>query len=340
LADGYGGEEAGLLATFKKCREGGGGFFSMTTDNRTLLQKADLALSDLTAGGLLKPAQAQRFIRILIDEAILLKLATVVPMKAPKQLIEKIRFGSRILRAGNEAVALTQAERAKPDLSLVELDAQLFKAEVRLSTESTEDSIERGNFKQTVMELMAERIALDMDDVVWNGDLSSLDPFLAKFNGVRKSVTSNLVDAATTRTNKTMLRDSLKAMPSEFLRNKKMMRFLTSIDSEIDYRDSLAERATVVGDKFLEQDAPVMYSGVPMIPVPVAPENLGSGPNYTTEMVFTDPKNVNVGIWRNIRVETDKDISAGVLIIVATLRFDQKLAEETAAVKVQNVLVA
>lgn len=313
----------------------------MTTDNRTILQKADLALSDLTNdGGLLQPAQAQRFIRILIDEAILLKLATVVPMKAPKQLLEKIRFASRILRAGTEAVALTGAERAKPDLSLVELDAQLFKAEVRLSNETTEDSIERGNFKQTVMELMAERIALDMDDVVWNGDTASADPFLAKFNGVRKQVTSNLVDATLARTNKTLLRDALKAMPSEFLRNKKMMRYLTSIDSEIDYRDSLAERATVVGDKFLEQDAPVMYSGVPMIPVPVAPENLGTGPNYTTEMVFTDPKNINVGIWRNIRVETDKDISAGVLIIVATLRFDTKLAEETAAVKVQNVLVA
>ena len=36
------------------------------TDNRTILQKADLALADLTAGGwLLKPAQSQRFMRLL-----------------------------------------------------------------------------------------------------------------------------------------------------------------------------------------------------------------------------------------------------------------------------------
>jgi len=71
----------------------------------------------------------------------------------------------------------------------------------------------------------------------------------------------------------------------------------------------------------------------------VAPEDLGGG-NDSTEMILTDPKNVNVGIWRNIRVETDKDVSAGVVIIVATLRFDTKLAEEPAAVQVQNVLVA
>lgn len=307
--------------------------------NKTLLQKADLALADLIAdGGYLQPAQAQRFMRLLINEAVVLKQATVVPMKSPKQLIEKIRFASRILRAGTEATALTLDQRAKPDLGMVELDAKLFKAEVRLSYEVLEDNIERGNFRQTVMELMAERIALDMDEVVWNGDTASLDPFLAQFNGVRKQITSNLVDALGQRTNKVLFRDALKDMPSEYLRNKRAMRFLTSVDSEIDYRDSLAERATVVGDRFLEQDAPVMYSGVPVMSVPVCPENLGVATNKT-EIVLTDPKNINVGIWRNIKVETDQDISAGVLIIVATLRFDTKLAEEQAAVKIQNVLV-
>lgn len=311
----------------------------MTTKNRTLLEKADLALSDLqTDGGYLQPAQAQKFMRILIDEAVLMKLATVVPMRAPKQLIEKIRFGNRILRAGNEAVALTVAERAKPDLSLVELDAQLFKAEVRLPNEVLEDSIERGNFRSTVMELMAERIALDMDDVILNGDTASADPFFAKFDGVRKQVVSNLVDAAGVRANKTLFRDAIKALPSEFLRNKRSMRFLLSNDAETDYRDALSERATVVGDRFLEQDAPVMYSGVPIVPVPVMPEDLGGGSNYS-ESVFTDPKNIQVGVWRQLRVETDKDVSAGVLIIVATLRFDTKLAHEPATVKIQNILV-
>src|SRR3972149_4628316 len=54
-------------------------------DNRTVLGKADLALADLTAGGgLLQPAQAQKFIRILIDESVILKQGTVVPMKSPK----------------------------------------------------------------------------------------------------------------------------------------------------------------------------------------------------------------------------------------------------------------
>ena len=309
-------------------------------DNRTILEKADLALADLTAGGgLLQPAQAQKFIRILIQESVVLKMSTVVPMRSPKQLIEKIRFGGRILRAGTESAALAVGDRVKPDLGSVELDAQLFKAEVRLNNEVLEDSIERGALRQTIMQLMGESISRDMDEVIVQGDTASGDAFLAKLDGILKQATSNLVDAAGATTNKSIFRDMLKAMPSEFLRNRKQLRYMTSVDSEIDYRDSLAERATMVGDKFLEQDAPVAYSGIPVVDVPLFPENLG-GLNDSTNVVLTDPKNVNVGIWRNIRLETDKDISEGVLIIVATMRFDVKFAEETAVVKAINVKVA
>lgn len=308
-------------------------------DNRTVLEKADLALADLTAGGgLLQPAQAQKFIRILIDESVILKQGTVVPMKSPKQLIEKIRFGGRILRAGAEAAAVPVADRSKSDLSQVELDAQLFKAEVRLNNEVLEDSIERGQLRQTIMQLMAEAISRDIDEVIIRGDTTSPDPFLAKLNGLLKQATSNIVDAQNQSTNKGIFRDMLKSMPSAFLRNKREMRFFTSVDSEIDYRDSLAERATVVGDKFLEQDEPVAYSGVPIMDVPLFPENLGAG-NNTTNVLLTDPKNVNIGIWRNIRVETDKLVSEGVLIIVATMRFDVKYAEQSAVVKAINVKV-
>ncbi len=307
------------------------------SDNQTFLQKADLALSDITTnGGLLQPAQAQKFMRVLIKEAVILKLATVTPMRSPKQLIEKIQFGSRILRAGNEAAALPVADRSKVVTSEVELDAKLFKAEVRLNNEVLEDSIERGQLRQTIMQLMAERIATDMDEVIIQGDTASSDRFLARFDGMLKQATSHVVDEGLGFATKQTFRNLIKAMPSEFQRNKKDLRYLTSIQAELDYRDSLAERGTVAGDRFLTEDVPVLYGGVSVVGVPLFPENLGSGTN-TTDVVLTDPKNVNVGIWRNIRVETDKLVSEGVLIIVATLRFDVKFQHEPAVVKGINV---
>lgn len=308
------------------------------TDNRSILEKADLALADLTSGGgLLQPAQAQKFLRIMIDESVIMGDAVVVPMRSHKQQIDKIRFSGRVLRAGSEATALPVGDRSKPDLSQVELDAQLFKGEVRLSNEVLEDSIERQELRQTIMTLMAEAIARDMDEVIVNGDTGSADPFLAKFDGMLAQATSNVV-AAGGSLNKDVFRDMLKSMPSEFLRNKRAMKFYTSVDAELDYRDFIADRGTVLGDKFLEQEAPLQYSGIPIMDVPLFPETLGGG--NETNVILTDPKNINVGVWRNIRVETDKLVSEGVLIIVATLRFDMKYAEETAVVKATGVTVS
>ena len=73
--------------------------------------------------------------------------------------------------------------------------------------------------------------------------------------------------------------------------------------------------------------------------VPLFPEDIGTS-NHCTDAILIDPKNINVGVWRDITIETDKLISEGVLLIVATLRFDMKLIEETAAVKATNVKVA
>lgn len=308
-------------------------------ENRSLLEKADLALADLlTGGGLLVPAQAQKFIRILIEESKLLGMCTVTPMKAPKQLIEKIRFGSRIMRAAQEATALALADRSKPDLTKVELDAKECKAEVDLNNSVLEDSIERDELRQTIMQLMGEAISRDVEELVVGGDTTSSDPYLALFNGVLKAATSNIVNAAASPTNKSIFRDMLKTMPSAFLRNKNLMRFFTSVDSEIDYRDSISDRGTAAGDNALSNAAPVGYSGIPVVDIPLFPENGGVSGNQTN-IVLTDPKNINVGIWRQIRIETDKDVRKGVLIIVATMRLDFKYIEETAVVKAIGVRV-
>ncbi len=309
-------------------------------DNRTLLEKADLALADITAGGgILLPAQAQKFMRLLIKQSVLMQMATVVPMPAPKYQVAKVKFGSRILRPGKEGVALAPADRSKPELSFLELDAQLFKAEVQLTDEVLEDNIERGELRQTILEMIAEAAGRDMEEIIINGDKTSADPFLATLDGILKQSSSHVVDAGGALLTKNILRDMLKLLPAEYLRDKKAMMFLMSVDGDLEYRNGLAERATVGGDKFLEEDAPVLYSGVPVVPIPLFPDNLGPTGNNSVALLC-NPKNIHVGIWRQIRVETFRDIAAGVLRIVATLRFDCKYSEELASAKAVNLGVA
>lgn len=310
------------------------------TDNRTLLQKADMQLSDLlTDGGALVAEQAQKFVRLLIEESVILPLATVKPMRSKKQLIEKVRFASRILRAGTEATPLSAGDRVKPDTSKVELDSKLFRGQVNLSNEVLEDNIEQGSFRQTVMELMGEAISRDIDEIGVQGDTASADPFLAQFDGMLAAATSNAVGGGGNPIGSDDLKAAIKAMPAEFIRNKRKLRFFTSVDAETDYRDTLSARDTVAGDRFLQEDTPIMYSGIPLIDVPLFPEDLGGG-NNETNIILTDPKNLMFGIWRKITMETDKDIESGVLKIVASLRMDFKYVEETAVVKVTAVTVS
>ena len=72
-----------------------------TTSNRSLLEKADLAIADLTAGGgILKPTAAKRFLRLLIKQSVLMQWVTAVPMSAPEQSFPRIKFGDRYLHIG------------------------------------------------------------------------------------------------------------------------------------------------------------------------------------------------------------------------------------------------
>lgn len=312
--------------------------------NRSILAKADLALADITGNnGVLQPAQARAFMRLLVKQSKVMDMATVTPLRAPKQLINKIRFTERVLRAGSEGVALPEADRSKPDLTNVEHDAKLFKAEVRITDEVLEDNIESDGLRNTIMTVLAEAMARDIDEVVVQGDNTSTDPFLAQFDGMLELAATNVVNAGTVTINKSIFRDMLKTMPSEWLRNKAALRFLTSVNAEIDYRDSLSDRMTITGDRALagigESAAAVGYSGIPVLDVPMFPEDLGGGTN-TTDIILTDPKNIDIGIWRKFKIETDKDVRRGQLIVVVTTRFDFLYQEELAVVKATNVKVS
>lgn len=306
-------------------------------ENRDIIQKADFLLANLAPGGLLQPAQADRFIRLAIDASRLLQLMTRVTMKSPKEDREKIRYGSRALRKGTEAAALSLADRAVPETSKVQLDAELVKAETRISFEAMEDSIEQGNFEDTIRDTLAERISLDLEDLAVNGDTALGTGLLSTLDGFRKQATTNVVNAGGATLARPVLKDTLKTMPSEFRRDKRALRYATADEAVIDYQESIGDRATALGDDQVQAMEARPFMGVELVDVPVFPTNLGGGTNET-EMLLTDPGNMLFGVWRNIRMDTDKDVSAGVMIIVMSARVDFKFAHEPAAVKTTGII--
>lgn len=309
-----------------------------SNSNQHFIQKAQISVADLTSsGGLLVAEQAKEFMEILIEESVAAGLATVVPMSSPTYEISKMGFTSRVLRGATEGVALTEADRVKPELGKVQLTSKEFIAEARIPYQVVEDNVANGSFVDYAMRLLAKAVARDMEDVIINGDTASSDTLYAKLDGILKQASTLVINAGGVRLTKGLLKQATQTLPSRFLRSQKNMVFMTSKNAALDYVDSLSNRATPLGDAKITQAAVGEYGGYPVTAIPMFPENLGVGTNMTS-LLFVDPKNVHIGIQRDIRVETDRDISARELKIVTTMRFDVKFQHEPALVKVTNIL--
>lgn len=321
------------------------------SSNASLLRKADLAIDDLRAdGGELLPEQGAAFIRKLIQQPTLIRECRIVEMNASKRKINKIGFGKRIMRKATSAVALTPAQRAKPTTEQLELDTKEQIAEVRLPYDVLEDNIERamsanneasnsgpGGLRQTLIELIAERAALDTEELALLGDkayVNAADPdeqaYLNQLDGwMKRGLTDgHRVDAGNATISKELFKAGLKAMPTQYQRNKTQLRHFVSVNNATEYRDTLANRGTGLGDQMVQNDAPLMSFGSRVQEVALMPEANG---------LFTDPKNLIFGIQRQVSMEFDKDITARVYIIVLTMRVDFQVEEPDALVAYEKI---
>ncbi len=331
--------------------------------NQKLIQKADFSVANLTAGGgLLNPEQANRFVRKLIQESILIREVRTVEMRSPQRKINKIQFNKRILRVAASATALANAaadatvpfdavaeaaSRAKPLTEQIQLDTTEYIAQVDIPYDVLEDNIEGGNigtrtdnsgsnsgggFLETLMALMAERVSLDLEELIINGDtaLAAADPYLGSQDGYIKRIQSlgNVSDHGAALIDKTLFRDGMLALPDQYMRNMGAMRHYVSFDQETRYRDSLADRATSVGDQSVQGRIAVTPFGVPVQSVSLMPNDKG---------IFTNPLNLIWGVQRAVHMEWDKDITSRVIKMVVTVRAAIQVEETDAAVVYVNI---
>ena len=310
------------------------------------VQRADLALADLTAnGGVLDPEHQNTFFRKIIDEPTVIKQVRQQQMGAPEMRIPKIGFGSRVLRpapntgqggfddTNNNDRYLAAALRAKPDFGQVELKTTEYIAEIHLHDDLLEDNIEKEAMADTIMTLLAERVALDLEELLILGDkgmLAGLDPdgYLRTADGILKMANANIVDANAAPVSINVYNDMKKAMPTRYRRNLSTLRYLNSMDVESDYRVQVAARGTALGDAILTGSAPLPVLGTPLQGVALMPETSG---------LLIDPKNVIFGIQRNVRIERQRDIRARSWIIVLTMRVGFAIEEKEAIVRLDDL---
>lgn len=325
----------------------------MSMSNNELVRRADLALSDLSGtGGILQPEQSNRFIDMVQEQPTILNQARLIRMNSPQMNVNRLGFGSRIMKAAVQAggfndggglVAggvndryLQEADRSKPTTAQISLNTKELMAEIHIPYEVLEDNIEGngGNgagastFEAHIMRLIAERAAQDLEEWALDGDTLSGDAYLATNDGLLKQATSNVVDNLSAGISPDLFESGMLAMPQKYLRNLSALRHWVTVQDDIRYRANVAKRATGYGDSSLTETGRLVAYGIPVEPAPLMAASTG---------LFTFPQNILFGVQRNIMIETDKDIRSRQIIIVLTIRADVLFDDEPAVVKYTNI---
>ena len=208
-------------------------------------------------------------------------------------------------------------------------------AEVNLPYEVLEDNIEGGaidntRFQATVLDKLAERIRIDIEDVMINGDTGSGDAFLAERDGVLKLTTSNVVNNSGAALDAVTFNEMVQTLPDKFKRVIQRYKFYVAHNKALQYMMQVAQRQTGLGDAVLVGGQGVNFApfGIPMTGVASMP---------SAQALMIDPSNILFGVQRNMRLEFAKDTRERVLIMVFTMRFDFKLEQEDMVVKATNI---
>ncbi len=318
-------------------------------ENQATLIKDALSTADFkTAGGYLNSEQSSKFLRGVIDQPTLLNTVRSIIIDGENKKIEKIGFGQRIMRAGVENTALTADKYAKPQFGKVELTTKELVAEVRLSYDTLETNIERAQLKNTIIQMIQERVALDIEELILQGDKDSSDAYLAILDGFLKKASGHIVDAQNTEISLTHFSQLIRSVPKKYIRNMNDWTLYTSRNIDLSWKEQIASRNTVAGDRFLLENTNATALGYKIVPIAMMPENLTYDPTKFTPdsgdevdglgaVLFTNPQNLIVGFTRKVQMEQDKDISARQHIIVVTLKLDAAIEETDAVGKLINL---
>jgi len=320
------------------------------------LEKATWTTPDITSpagGGLLSPQQAREFLRVLIDESVLLREANNQTSLSPKFEVPRISFGARILHAGVEATRSTSAQRVKPATGLVTLSTNLFKGEIEVSDEMFEDNIERDALADTIMVMLAEAVGRDIEEYVIKSDTARTAadgadfPVLDQFDGMVKQLQTNLpaaqkVDAAAIGSYDELYRKMINRLPARYRRDMTALRLYVPVKHGDGYQTELAGRGTPLGDTNVIENLrlKLAFRGVPVVPVPLMTGQstvAGAAIDYDNFAILTHPLNLYIGWHRRIRVERWRDPRDGATSFLPSMRVDAKYADPDFGVLAFNI---
>lgn len=327
----------------------------MTTALRAWLEKATQTTADLSGGsngGLLSPQQVRTFLRLVMEQSVLISDMRQETSISTKFEVPRISLNDRLLRNGTEAQRLVDADRKKPTTGLVTLSTALFKGEVLVSDETFEDNVEQGAYADTLATMIAEAVGRDVEEIALKSDTGRTggeDSTLDQFDGILASLEDGLPAGQKLNVQGTgitgaqeMFREMIERLPVRYRRSYDRLRFYVPVHVADSYHDELTARGTPLGDTATTDNMipTLRYRGIPIVGVPLlsGTDTINAVPvDYGKFGFLTDPKNLIIGWHRRVRIERFRDPREGATSFLPTVRFDVKPADPNYAVLASNV---
>jgi hypothetical protein len=315
---------------------------------KQLMEKSAIDSSSLP-NSIMNRQQANRFIDLVVDESVLIKMSRVVKVNHPKGEINKLDLGDIVTEGAHTT---SRATTRTPSERIVTYDMEKYRSAFDLKTDFMEDNLERAGIRDTLLQMFSKRIAIDTelaaiegDDSVTTGDGQTDENNLLGVNDGWQKILENAVpaaqqlDAAGFAPSKRLYYDMKRLIPSRYRAAKPNYTWVTPSGPADKWALDWSDRETAGGDRALATNQRPGPWGIPMLEVPLMPENLPFGTSGVdgSSIWLTPLKNLIYFIQREITIEFDRQPRQDVWEVTIHFRVDFEVENVDLVILANNV---
>lgn len=315
-------------------------------------------LTSNLGSSIVTPDIANRYIREVIDRAVVVSDARRLPMASATRNIDRLTHSGRVMQFPTEGTAPTAAGA----IAFVQrqLLATRMAAAEDWSQETIEDNIEGEGLADTIVDVMATLFSRDFEelslyanaddvatpawpDAAQNGDIFRENLGATPHDGWLLSC-NNIVDKAGAQATLTtdLFEELINAIPTKIFEGSPRAEWRLYCNSRVErtYRDEVGERGTNLGDRALFENVPMSFQGVPIVPVPqLRFESRDFGGGVITEcsdLMLVHPNNLVVGFRREVEMDIEKKPRTGTFELTIASRGDSNVEDPDAYAVINN----
>lgn len=296
--------------------------------------------------------QADRFIDLVVNESVLLQKVRVIRTDRNKGEINKLDLGTIVTEG---ASTTSRATTRVPTEQVVTFDCEKYRSAFDLKTDFMEDNLEKSGVRDTLLSMFSKRIAIDTelagiqgDDSLSVGDAASDENNLFGVNdGWQKILEDNVpsgqqIDAAGAAPSKDLYYAMKRAIPSRYRAAKPNYVWVMPSGPADKWTLDWSDRETGGGDVALSRGTVPGPWGIPMLEVPLMPEDLSYGSAGTdgSSIWLTPLKNLLYVVQRDITIEFDRRPRQDVWEVTVHFRVDFEIENPELVIMANNVAMS